>query len=197
MRFKWWSAAPYACAFTNGLAALALATVLAPGTTLVADPGTRAAYVSAHALEWRVGWGLWLVATTTLTWMYVWWAIRLPPGRLIRPALALTLVGYASDVAAQSLMIGWVPTRPDLMPLASALTGGVTNVLYTLAGIGLSLSTPRLRGTLAAATAVMWTAGLGVSAFLLAGVPVGIEASSAVLYVIFVPWCVVLARRLT
>ena len=197
MRFSWWSAAPYVCALANGAAAIALTTVLAPGTTLVADPAARATYVTAHATEWRIGWGLWLVATTTLTWMYFWWAARLPPGRMIRPALALTLVGYASDVAAQSLMIGWVPTRPDLMPLASALTGGVTNVLYTLAGIGLSLSTPQLRGTLAAATAVMWSAGLGVSVFLLADVPVAIEVSSAVLYVIFVPWCVALARRLT
>ena len=190
------ASAPYACAVVNGAAALALATVLAPGTTLVGDPAARAAYVRGHLFEWRVGWGLWLLATTTLTAFYFWWAARLRPSPIVAAAVALTLPGYASDLAAQSLMIGWVPDRPELMTLASALTGGATNVLYTIAGIALSLRTRVIRGALVPWTAVMWLAGVGVSAFLLLDVPLAIEASSAVLYVLFVPWCVVVGRRL-
>lgn len=49
------SASPaYFCAAANLVAAVALATVLAPGTPLAAEPA-RAAYVRDHLAVWRAG----------------------------------------------------------------------------------------------------------------------------------------------
>lgn len=186
----------YLCAALNALAVVALGTVLAPGTTLVADPAMRDAYVRDHAFAWRAGWALWVAAAASLIAFYAWWAARLRRSAFAIAGLSLAAGGFASDLYAQWLLIAWVPERPDLAPLAFLLTGGTANGLYTLGGICLSVATPVIRGGLAAWTAAMWLAGLALSAFALLDVPLAIAAATAVLFALFVPWCVVLGRRL-
>lgn len=186
----------YLCAALNGLAAIALATVLAPGTTLVAEAAARETYVRENTHLWRAGWGLWVAAAASLIAFYAWWAARLRRRPLVVTGLGLATVGFASDLYAQWLLIGWVPERPDLAPLAFVLTGAAANGLYTLGGILLSLATPLIRGLFALWTAAMWACGLALSAFAILEVPLGIAAATAALFALFVPWCVALGRRL-
>jgi hypothetical protein len=182
----------YVCALLNGLAAVALATVLAPGTTLV-DPGSRSSYVGEHLLAWRLGWSLWILAAISLLWFYAWWRARIRAGGA---ALPIAAVGFVADLVAESGLIALVPDRPELAPTAFLLTGGVANACYSVAGILLSLETRALRGALVPWTAAMWASGLALSAFAALAIPLGVAAATAVLFALFLPWVVVVGRRL-
>ena len=188
-------AIPLLCAVTNAVAAALLAAVLAPGTTLVPDPEVRAIYVREHLLLWRLGWGSWIVASTAFLALFVWWERRVPPHPTHRVAVGLAALAWASDMTAQALLIGVVPDRPDVTPTAFALTGGVTNTLYTIAGVIMSVGTPMGRA-LRMWTAAMWSAGAGVSVSVVFDIPAGAAVASAALYALFVPWCVALGRAL-
>src|SRR5688500_13127365 len=95
----------YLCAAANLVAAIAMATVLAPGTTLVEEPA-RAAYVRENVAGWRIGWSLWIVATVTLLLFYRWWAGRI---RASATLVWIAVAGLATDILAQSLLIVVVP----------------------------------------------------------------------------------------
>src|SRR6266508_3717134 len=112
---------PYVCAAANLAAALALATVLAPGTPLVDEPA-RAAYVRDHVALWRAGWSLWIVAAISLLAFYRWWSQRVGAGR---GPLALAVAGFVADLVAESVLIVVAPDRPDLARPAFALTGAL------------------------------------------------------------------------
>jgi hypothetical protein len=182
----------YFCAAANLAAALALLTVLAPGTPLAAEPA-RIAYVRENLAAWRAGWALWILAAISLLVFYRWWTARIGAGWV---PLALAVAGFAADLTAESLLIAVAPDHPELARPAFALTGAVANGLYTLAGALLTLRTPRVRGAFAAWTWAMWTAGAALSAGALVDAPLVIAAASAVLFALFVPWCVALGRRL-
>jgi MFS family permease len=182
----------YFCAAANLAAALALRTVLAPGTSVAAEP-ERAAYVRDHVALWRAGWSLWVLAAVSLLVFYAWWGQRVGAGR---GPLALAALGLAADLVAESLLIAVVPDRPELARPAFALTGAVANGLYTLAGALLTLRTPDLRGPFAAWTWAMWASGAALSAAALLEIPLAVAAASAVLFTLFVPWCVAMGRRL-
>jgi hypothetical protein len=186
---------PVVCAATNLIAALALVLVLAPGTTLESDPAARASYVREHLLLWQLGWGSWILATTAFLALFFWWAARLAAHPFRPAALILASAAYVSDMTAQVLLIAVVPERPELTALAFALTGGVTNTLYAVAGVLLSLRTP-LRGLLRPWTAGVWAMSAGVSASVFFDVPLGAAVASAGLYILFVPWCIALGRSL-
>ena len=176
----------------NALAVLALATALAPGTTL-ADDTARASYVREHLVAWRIGWALWIAAAASLLLFYASWSTRV---RAARGVLAIALVGFVSDIIAESVLIAVAPERPELAPPAFFLTGAVANGAYTIAGIALSLRSA-LRGAIAAWTAVMWTAGIALSAFAALSVPLGVALSTAILFALFLPWLIVVGRRLS
>jgi len=182
----------YFCAAANLAAAVALATVLAPGTPLVDEPA-RAAYVRENVTLWRAGWSLWILAAISLLVFYRWWGVRIGAGP---GPLALAVAGFAADVTAESLLIAVAPDRPEIARASFALTGGVANGLYTLAGALLTLRTPKLRGTFAAWTWAVWGSGAALSAAALVEAPVVIAAATAALFALFVPWCVALGRRL-
>lgn len=182
----------YFCAAANLAAAVALATVLAPGTTLF-DPPARAAYVRDHVALWRAGWSLWVVAGIGLLVFYRWWADRVHASRAL---LAIAAAGFAVDLIAESLLIVVVPGSPGSARLSFLLTGGVANGLYTVAGALLSMRTPEVRGPFAVWTWAVWGSGAALSAFSLLEAPVAIAAVSALLFVLFVPWCVAMGRRL-
>ncbi len=180
------------CAAANFLAMVALATVLAPGTPL-AEAATRASYVRDHLAVWRGGWLLWIVAAVSLLVFYRWWGRRIGAGPA---ALAIAFVGFAADLSAEALLIAVVPDRPDLARASFLVTGGVANGCYTLAGVVLSLRTPQLRGPLAAWTGAVWLAGAALSAFALVEEPLGVAISASALFALFLPWLLVVGRRL-
>ena len=182
----------YFCAAANLAAVVALATVLAPGTTL-ADEAARATYVREHLVGWRLGWGLWVLAAVSLLVFYRWWTARVGAPLWL---LGIAVVGFSADLIAESLLITVVPERPGLAPLTFLLTGGVANGCYTIAGALISLRTPHLRGGLAAWTAAVWLAGAVLSAFAFREAPLGVAAATAVLFALFIPWCVAVGRRL-
>jgi hypothetical protein len=182
----------YFCAAANLAAALALLTVLAPGTPLVDEPA-RAAYVREHVALWRAGWSLWVVAAVSLLVFYRWWGVRVGARR---GPLAFAVAGFAADVVAETLLIAVAPDRPDVARPAFALTGGVANGLYTLAGALLTLRTPGMRAPFAAWTWAVWGTGAALSAAAIVEAPLLVAGASAVLFVLFVPWCVAMGRRL-
>jgi hypothetical protein len=180
--------APQACALVNLLAAAVLLLVLSPGLT-VADLATRAAYVVDFALPWRLGWGIWIAAALTLVAFYGWWGARVRNSTLATVAIGIAVAGIACDVTAESLMIGWLPADfESTTRLATILTGGAANGLYTIAGIVLTLVTPFRSSGFRAWTWGVWVAGVLLSAFSLAGWITGIALSTAVLFILFCPW---------
>lgn len=182
-----------ACATLNLAAALVLAFVLAPATPLVPDLADRERYVREHLLAWRAGWATWMLAGASLLWMYAWWRQKVGAPRSV---LAVALAGIIADWTAEMLLIVGAPDRyADVAPLAFFLTGAVANGMYTLAGIQLTLATPMGRGARMYA-AFMWSAGLMLSAGALFSIPLVTAIASAELFVLFVPWCVWLWRRL-
>ena len=180
--------APHACAAANLLAAAALLLVLRPGLT-VAELASRAAYVVEFALVWRLGWGLWIAAALTLVAFYGWWGARVRNWTLATVAFGIAVAGIACDVSAESLLLGWLPADfESTTRLATILTGGAANGLYTIAGIVLTLVTPFRSAGFRAWTWAVWVAGVFLSAFSLAGWIAGIAVSTAILFILFCPW---------
>ncbi|HEX9637052.1 MAG TPA: hypothetical protein VGB99_05935 [Acidobacteriota bacterium] len=178
--------APFICAGTNALAALALLLILKPGTEVEADLTRRAAYIAEHLLGWRAGWLLWYAAAATLLGFYAWWAARLPRQSIGIAAWCLAAVGIASDWTAESLYIGWLPAQLDsIQRLGTILTGGVANGLYSVAGAILTLSTPNLPRSLLVLAWLTWVFGFGLSAAAFAGHVAGMVAAAAGLMPLF------------
>jgi hypothetical protein len=181
-------AAPLVCGALNLAAALAMLFVLAPGTPL-AEPAQRAAYVSAHQAEWRIGWLTWVGAALSLMWFYWWWRARVRAHYVL---LVIAALGLIADLTAEFALIYYLVTSP---PFAFTLTGGVANGLYTIAGIGLTAATPLNRAERVWA-GVMWSAGLALSAAAFAGEHLATAVATALLFALFCPWCVYLGMKL-
>jgi small multidrug resistance pump len=183
------AAAPFACAGLNALAALVLALVLRPGTAAGGDLASRAAWIGLNLPAWRLGWLLWMAAAVSLLGFYAWWGARLPRPGLARAAVAIALVGLASDLLVESLYVGWLPERlAALDALGTALTGGLANGAYTLAGILLTSAAPWLPRAARAWAWAAWLGGIGLSVSALAGSVPGMVVSSGVLMAFFVPF---------
>lgn len=185
--------APIACGIANLVAALAMATTLAAGTPIVADPGERERYVVQHLVAWRVGWATWMVAAMALLWAYAWWRAR---ANAPRSALAMAAVGLVADLSSETLLIvAGAAGYARVAPLAFFLTGAIANGLYTIAGIRLTAAT-RLSSRARAYAAFMWSAGLMITVGAVFGIPLVTAIATALLFALFCPWCVWLAWRL-
>jgi hypothetical protein len=186
-------APPIVCAALNFAAAFALLFVLAPATPLVASPEQRLVYVGTHLLEWRLGWMTWIAAALSLLWFYWWWRDRVNGSYM---PLVLGGLGLVADVTAELILIvGGIETYITSSPFAFMLTGGVANGLYTLCGIGLTLAT-RLRPFERIWATVMWAAGILLSIGAFTNLHLLTASATAVLFVLFCPWCVYLAVKL-
>ena len=187
---------PDACAAINAGAALALATVLAPGTSNA--PGSHeAGYVAAHLVEWRVGWALWIAAAVSLIWFFAWWAGRLPRSAMIRLAVGIGCAGLACDLVAESLLIFGAPDRYlALAPVAFPLTGIGANGLYSVAGLILTARTRGLPRWLAQWSWIVWLLGIGLALAVGLGNDAASRVFTAALFVLLVPWLVVFGRRI-
>lgn len=183
--------APLACAVVNLLAAIAMASVLAPGTPLAGDAGGRARYVADHLVAWRLGWASWVLAALTLVWMYAWWRGRTGASRM---PVVIACVGLVADLPSEAMLIVAGDDARGAT-LAFFLTGAVANLLYTVAGIQLTAATSLSVGGRTYA-AFMWSAGLAVSLGSILAVPLVTAIGTAILFLLFVPWCLYLARVL-
>ena len=185
--------APLACAFVNLCAVILMAVVLAPGTPIVADVAERERYIGEHLLAWRLSWATWMAASATLLWYYTWWRARVngPPR-----VLTIASIGIAADWAAEiALIVVGADGYASIAPLAFFFTGAIANGLYTYAGIQLTFATPLGPGARAYA-ALMWAGGALVSFAGLVNFPLLTAIGTALLFALFIPWCVWSWRRL-
>ncbi|HEV8322747.1 MAG TPA: hypothetical protein VG389_14110 [Myxococcota bacterium] len=199
------AAAPWACAALNAAAVLSLIAVLRPGTEAADALPARRAYVAAHPVIWRGGWGVWLAAAAALLGFYGWWGARLDraaprPSPWPRAAFALAALGIGCDFTADSLFLSWGtwPATADaaaLARLAALCGGGLANGLYCAAGALLTWRTP-LPPWLRAWAWAAWASGFALSAATAAGSVPAVMAASAALFGLFCPLVVVLGWRL-
>lgn len=189
--------APVACAVTNLLGIVAMAAVLRFGTEIVPLPADRIAYIAAHPILWRAGWSVWVASGVTLVAFYAWWGGFLADPRWGLAAVAIAAAGLACDFGGESLLIAWLPRHYEsLARAATLLSGAAANGLYTLAGIVLTIATPPLRGFLRALTWTVWLAGAALTVLAIAGSPIGIAVSTAILFAMFCPWVLLVGRAL-
>lgn len=180
------------CAVANLAAVVVLAVVLAPGTPVVSDLATRERYIREHLLAWQFGWATWMVAAATLIWCYAWWRRRVAGPHL---AVTIALAGIAADWSAEiALIVSGADGYASVAPLAFFMTGAVANALYTSAGILLSLSTP-LGPAARIYAALMWASGAVLSFAAAVPVPLLTAVATALLFAMFIPWCIWLWRR--
>lgn len=190
---KWLSrTAPYWCAALHAVAALGTLALLRGGSEAVADIDRRVGWLTDHPGLWRAGWLLWMMAAISLTAFYAWWGSRVP----IRPALialVIAAIGLACDFAGESILMAWVP-RPDssLYRSASLLSAAAGNGLYTIAGMTLTIFTPPLRSL----SWIVWLSGSALTVATIANAPAAITIASAALMTLFIPFVLLLARRL-
>ena len=187
---------PDACAAINAGAALALATLLAPGTSN-APGGHEARYVATHLIEWRAGWALWIAAAVSLIWSFAWWAARLRRSSLVRLAIVIGCAGLACDLVAESLLIFGAPDRYlEVAPFAFRLTGIGANGLYSVAGLILTASTRGLPGWLGEWSWIVWLLGIGLAIAVGLGSDPASHLLTAALFALLIPWLVVFGRRI-
>ena len=179
----------------NGAAALALATVLAPGVSL-APTSSGNAYISDHLLAWQVGWALWIAAALSLLAFFWWWASRLGWPAVARVAVAVAALGVVADLAAETTLIAWSPGHPFNVGGPLRLSGVVANGLYSLAGAILTLRTPAGARWLAVWSWAIWALGSALAIAALTGSDEASRLLTAALFALFVPWLVVFGRRL-
>jgi hypothetical protein len=186
---------PVACAVLNGLAALALATVLAPGVSLAPTPA-HAAYVAEHLVPWRLGWCLWIAAAVSLLAFFRWWATRIGWTAVARAAIVVAVAGVLADIGAEARLIAWSPGQPFDLAGALQMSGVVANGSYSISGMLLTSRTRGLPPWLAAWSWAVWLVGIGLAAAAALSIDGASRALTAALFVLFLPWLVVFGRRL-
>ena len=188
------AAVPAVAAALNGVAAVALATVLAPGVSLTYGPN-NAAYIATHVGLWRAGWALWIAAAISLLAFFGWWAARAGWPRLARVAFAIAAFGVAADVTAEARLIAW---SADL-DVSGALrqSGVVANACYSVAGALLMRVTPALPRQVAWWGWAVWILGAGLSVAVALSSDRGSEVLTAAIFVLLVPWLLAAGRRLS
>ena len=185
----------WTCAIVNGAAALALATILAPGVSLAPTPA-GAAYVADHLVPWRLGWALWIAAALSLLAFFWWWGSRLGWPTVARIAVALAAIGVVADVTAESVLIGWSGDRAFDVGGPLRVSGILANGLYSVAGAMLTARTGGLPRWLAQWSWTVWLLGFGLALTAAAGSDEGSRVLTAALFALFIPWLVVFGRRL-
>ncbi len=191
------AAIPLTCATVNALASLALAFWLRGGLEVAGGPAARAVYIEAHLLEWRIGWGLWVLAAFSLVAFFAWWGARLKAHDWTVAALAVAVMGLGFDWAAEAVYIGLFPDRMLTFGRAAALlTGAAGNGLYTIAGMMLLWKSPMISGVVRWWGWAMWASGLALVIATLAANTLAMSVLTAVLMVLFCPWVAVAGWKL-
>jgi hypothetical protein len=181
--------APWTCVVLNAAAGVAMLFVLRDGTEVAPNIPQRASFIAGHILLWRAGWAVWMMAGISLVAFFAWWGAWISSHRLALVAFLIGVIGLACDLFAESLLIGWLPDRIDsVAPLASLLTGGAANGLYSIARALLTLGTPGLRGVLRAVAWAVWASGFTLTISTITGFVSGMVISTAALMTLLCPW---------
>ena len=201
--------APWICVATHAAAIAMLGTYLRHGTLMVSDAAERGLYVGEHRMAWAVGWSLWMLAAASLVGFYAWWGSRLAAQKIAIAAVILTALGMVFDFSGEGSAIlrmteqvpmansasssasvsGWNPgafTRIErCFTLCSA---GAANGLYTVAGIMLTLVTPKLPRWIRWTMWGTWVAGTIMTVAAVFNHLGGMFASTAVLFSLLLIW---------
>ncbi len=134
----------------------------------------------------RLMWMLWMAAAISLVGFYAWWGRRIAP-------IAIAMVAVVCDFAGESIYIGWLPQPgTHLDRVAALLTGAAGNGLYTVAGIMLTLASPRL--PLRPIAWLAWISGIALTAVTILDIRIGEVIASAALMIFFIPFVIAMAR---
>lgn len=185
--------APLWCAVIHALAAIGTLVLLRGGSEAVRDLAQRTAYLDQHAIAWRAGWLLWMLAAISLSGFYAWWGARVPR-RIALLAFSIAAIGLLCDFSGESIFIGWMPSPSSVLYRAASLSSAAAgNGFYTIAAILLTIATPALplRGLAWAA----WISGIALSIATIAAMPTLIVAASAALMITFIPWTALMGVR--
>ncbi|HEY2881397.1 MAG TPA: hypothetical protein VGJ15_03165 [Pirellulales bacterium] len=169
---------PWCCIVIHALALASMGLWLQHGTQAVAEPADRAAYILAHRVAWSIGWILWMASAASLVGFYAWWGSRLKYPTLATACVILTALGSVCDFTGESLWAFVLPEKAmqsvydsywnsnaftTIDAASTMLTAGVANLLYSIAGIGLTLATRKLPRVMLAIVWIAWLAGIGMT----------------------------------
>jgi hypothetical protein len=121
----------------------------------------------------------------SLIGFYAWWGARV--GNIA--AVAIAASGIVCDFSGESMFIAF----PDHERLASLLTGGAANGLYTLAGILLTIRNG-LKPVPTLLAWIAWSSGIALIIVTILNVQIGIVICSAALMISFIPFVIAMAR---
>jgi hypothetical protein len=204
--------APWICVNLHALALAAMATVLQPGTLAQPDLTLRGTYIAEHAAVWSAGWGLWMLTAMSLVGFYAWWGSRLNAQTVALVAVMVAAVGMVFDLSGEALSVLFLVERSptigsgstaswdaapftDVERIATLLTAGASNALYSLGGLVLMLVTPDLPRWVRAAMWGTWLAGLAMTAAGVMNHVGGMMVSTAVLFPLMICWTAWLGAR--
>jgi hypothetical protein len=213
--YRFWNA-PLAPAFCVAMHIVGLAVMagwLRGGMLTEPDVAARAEYIVAHQVVWTLGWIVWMLAALSIVGFYAWWGRQLrrsavrpnqnPASSIIqwRATIGVLLAagGMFCDVSGEAISsmvlvdrAGSVAVDPAgflaAERLATLLTAGAANTLYTLGGMVLMFASPNLPPWVRRAMWATWIAGFLMAASAIAGFVAGMVVSTTVLFPLLIVW---------
>ena len=198
--------APWLCAFTHLIAVAMLILVLRHGGLTEPDVAVRGQYIAAHSVAWTLGWATWMIAATSLVGFYAWWGSRLAAQNVAIVAVVISAIGMVCDFSGEALLALFLVERAatvadNVAAFASIertfvlLSAGLSNGLYTLGGILLTMATPDLLAWIRAAMWGTWLAGIVMVFAANANWLGGMVVSTAVLFPLLILWTAWMGAR--
>jgi hypothetical protein len=202
---------PLVCAATHAIAALGILLLLRGGIATQPDVTQRVIYIAKHPAAWSIGWIAWMVAALSLVLFYAWWGSRVNHPALAAIAVCITAIGIVFDLAGDSLSAlilakhsqSVLSDTANFDPVAFAtqqqytvwLSAGVANFLYIVSGVLLTVSTKTLPRWVVVAMWLTWASGIWMSIAAFSGSVVGLVASTAILFPVFIAWLIWMGWR--
>ncbi len=197
-------------AFSIHVIALAAMLFVLQFGLLLGTTASRLAFITTHVLFWQIGWLGWMLATLSLVLIFLASADVLAHKAWGIFAVALCLAGATIDWLNETILIGVIPSLAARAVADSfwlnifslweqyyrVVSIGLANGLYTVGGIilgALAFKTRAFPRWLAWLAVPMWSCSIALSAFGLANDVVGITLASALIFLIFLPWLLLLA----
>jgi hypothetical protein len=190
-----------------------MAVALRPGTLAQQDATARGTYIVEHAAAWTAGWSVWMLTSMSLVGFYAWWGSRLDAAALSTIAVLIAALGMVCDLSGEALSVlllvesvppigmtqaasTWDAARfLQIERIATLLTAGASNALYTLSGMLLMFATPELPRWVRAAMWVTWLAGVAMTVAGLLNHVGGMMVATAVLFPLLICWIAWMGAR--
>jgi hypothetical protein len=187
--------------------------VLQPGSLAQPDAARRATYIVEHAAAWNAGWGAWMLTAMSLVGFYAWWGSRLTAMAIGTMGVLLAAAGMVFDLSGEAIS---VLVLVELAPaagvtqsaiawdaaaflraerIATLLTAGAANALYTACGFMLMHASPDLPRWVRAAMRGTWLAGVVMTVASVLNHVGAMMAATAVLFPFLICWVAWLGAR--